>query len=70
MTMRACVHPHLESVDPCHEGLDHLLVADTGGDHQRGFPTAAKAIDVPPGLEGERWVLGKVVGWDGARVGR
>ena len=68
--MRALVHVNSVVFHHCHEGLDHLLVADTGGDHQRGFAGTVELVDAPPRFEGKIWVLDKVVGWDGAQMGR
>ena len=47
---------------PLDELPDHLLVAHTGRDHQRGFAGAVQTRDRPPRLEGKRWVLDEVVG--------
>ena len=34
----------------CHDGLDHLLVADTGRDHERGLACTVEVVEAPPRL--------------------
>ena len=51
--MRALDQVHSVLQHHCHEGLHHLLVADTGGDHECGFAGRIELVDHSPSLEGK-----------------